>query len=169
MTARKSPFETDLFAMFTENMTLLETLAHHAGMFKAQAELLNGMEEITRDWLQCRSDDNESATRAAERIFSSGDASEMLVAYCDWLGGTVRRFTDSATDLSEKAFAVTASATKAGTNGASAAKSKPKSAKPKSKPKAKAAQKAEAKPAVHVAQKPAGIAGPIDLRQRLAG
>lgn len=169
MTERNSPFEADLFAMFTENMTLLETLAHHAGMFKAQAEMLNGMEKITRDWLQRRRDDNESATRAAERIFSSGDVSEMLVAYCDWLGGTVRRFTDSATELSEKAFAVTASATKAGTNGASAAKPKAKSTKPKSKPKATAAQKAEAKPAVHATRQSASIAGPIDLKQRLAG
>lgn len=166
MTARKSPSETDLFAMFTENMALLETLAHHPGMFKAQAEMLNGMEEITRDWLQRRRDDNESAMRAAERIFSSGDVSEMLITYCGWLGGTVRRFTDSATELSEKAFAVTASATKAGTNGASAAKPKAKSAKPKSKP--KAAQKAEAKPAVHVARQPTSIAEPIDLKQRLA-
>lgn len=170
MTATKTPFETGLFAIFTENMALPETLARQThDMLKSHTEMLNSIEEIAHGWFQLRRDANESAVRAAERMFSSSDVSEMLVAYCDWLGGAVRRFTDSATELSEKALAVTAPASKAGTNSASAATSKAKPVKPKSNPNANAAQKAEPKPAVQAAPQPIGIARPIEQKRRLAG
>lgn len=172
MTAKKTPVTADIFASITENMALPQTIAEQAdGMLKAQTELLSGMEEITRDWLQRRREANEQAIRAAERICSSNDPSEMMVTYFDWLGGSLRRLTDDVTALSEKAFAVTASATKAGGNGASAAlRSKAGALRPGSrgKLKIKRASKAESKVALHAAS--AASAQPVgEAKQRLAG
>ncbi|MFZ0693054.1 MAG: phasin family protein [Alphaproteobacteria bacterium] len=170
MTATKTPIETDLFAKFAESLALPETLARQThDMLKSHTEMLNGIEEIAHGWFQLRRDANESAIRAAERMFSSSDVSEMLVAYCDWLGGAIRRFTDSATELNEKALAVTASASKAGTNGASAANSEAQPVKPMSNPNANAAQKVEPKPAVQAAPKPISIARPTEQKRRVAG
>ena len=171
MTARKTPISsTDFFASLTENMALPQTIADQAdGMLKAQSELLSGLEDITRDWLQRRREANELAIRAAERMCASGDPSEMLVAYFDWLGGSLRRLTDDVTTFSEKAFAVTASATKAGGNGASAAlHSKARTVKSGSrgKLKIKSAPTAEAKVAIHAAP---AAAPTIEAKQRLAG
>jgi len=169
MTARKSPLQTDIFSLISENLALPQTVAGQTdGILKAQAEFLSGMEEIARDWLQRRRQGNEIAIQAAEKIFSCKDPSEMMVAYFDWLGGAMRRLSEEATALSEGAFAVTASATKAGGNGAaaSAPRAKPAKAKAKAKGKSRAKAKAKAKPALHPAPEPAQPAAkPV---QRLA-
>ena len=170
MTAKKTPQSSDFLSLFTENLGLPETLASQTdGMLKAQAELLSGMEEITRDWLQRRREANELAIRAAERIFGSTDPSEMMVAYFDWLGGAMRRLSDDATALSERAFSVTASATKIGASGAAAAASRPKGKTVKTKPARKAHK---AKPALRAAPQPAQpgpVAVAVEPKQRLAG
>ena len=170
MTARKTPISADFFATLTENMALPQTVAEQAdGMLKAQSELLSGMEAITRDWLQRRREANEVAIRAAERICSSGDPGEMLVAYFDWLGGSLRRLTDDMSSFSEKAFAVTATATKAGGKGAAAAhgaKSRTVKTGARGKLKIKSAPTAEAKVAISAAP---AAAPTIVTKQRLAG
>jgi len=172
MTAKKTPVHADLFASLTENLALPQTISEQAdSMLKAQSELLSGMEDITRDWLKRRNEANETAIRAAERIYSSGDPSEMMVAYFDWLGGMLRRLTDDVTACSEKAFAVTASATKAGGNGAAAARrAKAPSVKPgaRGKLKIKGAPKAETKVPVRAAP-PASPQAVVETKQRLAG
>ena len=145
MTAKKIPLPTDILALMTKNFALPEIVSgQNDTMLQAQAKLLAGMEEITREWLQRRREANETGIRAAERICSCTDPSEMMVAYFDWLGGALRRLSDDTTALSEKALALTASATSAGANGAAKPKAKP--AKAKAKPKAKAKAKAESKP-----------------------
>jgi uncharacterized FAD-dependent dehydrogenase len=167
MTAKKSPFQQDLMTMMADNMALMadntalpQLIAEHTdGMLKAQAEFLDGFEKLTREFLDRRRVDNETAIKAAQKISGCGDVNEMLVAYFDWLGGTVRRLTDDTTAMSEKAFAVAASAAKAGQNGAATDKAKSKPAKRKAKPK----RKAETKPHP-VAQQVAAI-----QKQRLAG
>jgi hypothetical protein len=184
MTAKKTPFQTDILSIlseFSENFGMPGTMANQAGgVLKAQAQMMSGMEEIARDWLQRRNEANELAIRAAERICSSGDPSAMMVAYFDWLGGALRRLSDDTTALSEKAFAVTTLATQAGASGAAApsSKAKAKTAKAaktaktaKTKPKAKRA-KPQAKPALQAAQPSAqqtAAARPVEPRQRLAG
>lgn len=169
MTARKTPVSADFFASLTENMALPQTIAEQAdGMLKAQSELLSGMEAMARDWLERRREANEVAIRAAERICSSGDPGEMLVTYFDWLGGSLRRLTDDVTSFSEKAFAVTATATKAGGNGAAAAhgaKSRTVKTGARGKLKIKSAPAAEAKVAISAAP----AAATIVTKQRLAG
>lgn len=94
----------------------------------------------------------------------------MMVAYFDWLGGMLRRLTDDVTACSEKAFAVTASATKAGGNGAAARRSKAPSVKPaaRGKLKIKGAPKAGTKVAVRAAP-PAAPQPVVETKQRLAG
>jgi len=168
MTAKKSP--SDLFAMIDDTMALREMIASQAdGMLKAQAELLEGVEEITRDWLDHRREDNETALKAAERMTSSGDVGEMLIAYFDWLGGAVRRLTDDATALSEKCFEVTASAALAGRNGASAPRIQKtaKASKRKTKTEKTEAKEIEAKPQTAVQQVAAAQQAAIH-KQRLA-
>lgn len=162
MTAKKSPLQQELMSIMAENTALPQLIAQHTeSILQAQAELLEGFEAIANDFLDRRRVDNDTAIKAAERIYGSGDPSEMLIAYFDWLGGTVRRFTDDAAAMSEKAFSVAASAAKAGRNGASLAKPK---AKPAPKRKAKPKRKAEAKPQ-HVVQ---AVAAEV-AKHRLAG
>jgi uncharacterized protein YyaL (SSP411 family) len=141
MTAKKNP--SNLFAMIDDTMAMREMIESQTeGMRKAQAELLDGVEEITRDWLDRRREDNETALKAAERMTSSGDVSDVLVAYFDWLGGAVRRLTEDATALSEKYFEITASVAMAGRNGASAPRIQKtaRTSKPKTKAEAKEIQ-----------------------------
>ncbi len=172
MTAKNSP--TNLFAMIDDTMAMREMIESQTeGMRKAQAELLEGVEEITRDWLDRRREDNETALKAAERMTSSGDVSEMLVAYFDWLGGAVRRLTGDATALSEKYFEITASVAMAGRNGASAPRIQKtaQTSKPKTKAKAKESQtkakEIETKPQTAV-QQVAAAQQAIIQKQRLA-
>ena len=104
---------------------------------------------------------------------SSGDVSEMLVAYFDWLGGAVRRLTDDATALSEKCFEVTASVAMAGRDGASAPRIQKtaRTSKPKTKAEAKEiqtkAKEIETKPQTAV-QQVAAAQQAIIQKQRLA-
>ena len=172
MTAKKSP--TNLFAMIDDTMAMREMIESQTeGMRKAQAELLEGVEEITRDWLDRRREDNETALKAAQRMTASGDVSEMLVAYFDWLGGAVRRLTDDATALSEKYFEITASVALAGRNGASAPRVQKvaRTSKPKTKAEAKEthskAKEIETKPQTAV-QQVAAAQQAIIQKQRLA-
>ena len=163
MTAKKSPLQQELMAILADNTALPQLIAQHTeSILQAHAELLEGFEEIANDFLDRRRVDNETAMKAAEKIYRSGDAGDMLVAYFDWLGGTVRRFTDDAAAMSEKAFAVAASAAKAGRNGATLAKPK---AKPQPKRKAKPKRKAQAKPQPVVQT----VAAEVAAKHRLAG
>ena len=167
MTTKKTPLPTDILALMTKNFALPEIVTgQNDGMLKAQARLLSGMEEITREWLQRRREANEVGIRAAEHICSCTDPSEMMVAYFDWLGGALRRLSDDTTALSEKALALTASATSAGANGSTKPKAKAATAKRKTKSKAKAA-KAESKPAMQAAP-PAAVRA-VEPKHRLAG
>jgi membrane protein involved in colicin uptake len=172
MTAKKTFLPTDILSLMSENFALPESLTGQSdGMFQAQAKLLAGMEEITREWLQRRREANETGIRAAEHICSCTDPSEMMVAYFDWLGGALRRLSDDTTALSEKALALTASATRAGANGAAKPKAKAAKAKAQGKAKAKAA-KAEAKPAAQTAAasaQPSPAVRAVESKQRLAG
>lgn len=165
MTAKKTPPMTDLLALFTENLGLPDTLTSQTdGILKAQSELLSGLEDIARDWLQRRREANETAIRAAERICACSDPSEMMVAYFDWLGGAMRRLSDDATALSEKAFAVTASASRVGANGAG--RPRPKAKPARAKPAKSKSKKAKAGP--RAAPQPAPVAA-IETKHRLAG
>lgn len=173
MTAKKNP--SNLFAMIDDTMAMREMIESQTeGMRKAQAELLEGVEEITRDWLDRRREDNETALKAAERMTSSGDVSDVLVAYFDWLGGAVRRLTEDATALSEKYFEITASVAMAGRNGASAPRIQKtaRTSKPKTKAEAKEiqtkAKAIETKPQTAV-QQVAAAQQAIIQKQRLAG
>ena len=170
MTAKKTFLPTDILALMSENFALPESLTGQTdGIFQAQAKLLSGMEEITREWLQRRNEANETGIRAAEHICSCTDPSEMMVAYFDWLGGALRRLSDDTTALSEKALALTASATQAGAKSAAKPKAKAAKAKPKAKAKAKAA-KAEPKPAAAAATaQPSPAVRAVEPKHRLAG
>ena len=157
MTAKKNPLPEDLMAALADNTALQQFIAEQTeSMLKAQSELLEGFEEIANEFLDRRRVDNETAIKTAEKMYGSGDINDMLVAYFEWLGGTVRRLTEDAAAMSEKAFSVASAAAKAGRNGAAQAK-----AKAKPKPKRKAAG-----PQPVVQQVPAQVAMP---KQRLAG
>lgn len=167
MTAKKNPLQQEFMVIMTDNTALPELIRQHTeSILQAQTELLEGFEEIANDFLDRRRADNETAIKAVEKIYGSGDMGDMLVAYFDWLGGSVRRLTDDAAALSEQAFAVAASAAKAGRNGASLTPSASK-AKTKTRPKRKSKpKKAQAKPQpvvqeVHSAESTA--------KERLAG
>lgn len=172
MTAKKAPLQSDVFTVFIENSALPETMAQHAGgLFKAQAELLDGYKEIARGWMEHRREDQESAVQAAERMYSCGNVNEVMIAYFDWLGGTIRRLTDNAAALSEKALAVTASAAKAGANGAVAVKVRSTTARAKSsqsKPKLKVKRISTGEVQVPTPAQPAAAARPMEQRHRLA-
>jgi len=163
MTAKKTFLPTDILSLMSENFALPESLKGQTGILQAQATLLAGMQEITREWLQRRNEANESGIRAVERICSCTDPSEMMVSYFDWLGGALRRLSEDTTALSDKALALTASAARTS--------AKPKAKAAKAKPKAKAA-KAGAKPAAQTAAataQPAPAVRAVESKQRLAG
>jgi hypothetical protein len=165
MTAKKNPLQQDVMAMMADKTVLPQLIAEQTeSLLKAQTELLEGFEEIASDFLDRRRVDNESAIKAAEKMYGSGDVNDMLVAYFDWLGGAVRRLTEDAAAIGEKAFSVAASAAKAGRNGASMAKPK---AKPQPKRKAKPKRKAAGPAQPVVQQVPAAQA--TMTKQRLAG
>lgn len=173
MTAKKSPLQQELMSILAENTALPQLIAQHTeSILQAQAELLEGFEAIANDFLDRRRADNETAIKAAERIYGSGDVGDMMVAYFDWLGGTVRRFTDDAAAMSEQAFAVAASAAKAGRSGAALTAPKAK-AKPQPKRKAKPKRKAQAKRKAE--EKPQPVVQPVTAaevaapKHRLAG
>lgn len=171
MTAKTNP--TNLLAMIEDTMALREMIASQTdGVLKAQAELLEGVEKMTRDWLDRRRQDNETAIKAAERMTSLGDVNSMMVAYFDWLGGAVRRLTDDATMLSEKCFQVTAAAAMAGRSGAQPTRARAGSTAKISKPKTKSAgngagKQTEAKPQT-AQQQVAAAQQAVISKQRLA-
>lgn len=164
MTAKKNPLPEDLMAALADNTALQQFVAEQTeSLLQAQSELLEGFEEIASEFLDRRRVDNETAIKAAEKMYGSGDINDMLVVYFEWLGGTVRRLTEDAAAMSEKAFSVASAAAKAGRNGASMAKPK---AKPQPKRKAKPKRKAAAPQPVVQHVPAAEVAMP---KQRLAG
>jgi hypothetical protein len=144
-TTRKSqPF--DIFSAFTETTAPSQIAARQVDSWlKAQAEVLNGLEAITDEWLKRRREGNEAAIEAVEKMCSCKDVNDMLVVYFDWLGGSVRRLTEDASAMSERYVSLAARAVSAGQAAAAEAArpagKAPAAARPA--PKARPAEKAE--------------------------
>jgi hypothetical protein len=112
-TRKGQPF--DIFSAFTETSAAPQIAARQIDSWlKAQAEVLNGLETISDEWLKRRREGNEAAIEAVEKMCGCKDVNDMLVVYFDWLGGSVRRLTEDASAMTERCVSLAARAASAG-------------------------------------------------------
>ncbi|MGB8274066.1 MAG: hypothetical protein WCF16_02220 [Alphaproteobacteria bacterium] len=147
-TKKNQPF--DPFSALADLSSLpISTVRQADGLLRAQAEILNGIEAMMSDWVKRRRQGNDAAIQAVEKMCACKDVNDMLVAYCDWLGGSVRRLSEDTAALSEKCVSLAGQAMSAGqlaaTEGAKpAAKAKPRrAAKAPTQEKQRAPEKVE--------------------------
>ena len=85
------PFEL-LGRMFGESGEVRASLGRQAeGFWHAQAEILEGLEGLTRAWFQRRQQGTSEALAAAKAISSSTNMAEAMQAYQRWLQGSFER------------------------------------------------------------------------------
>ena len=87
------PFEL-LGRMFGESGEVRASLGRQAeGFWHAQAEILEGLEGLTRAWFQRRQQGTSEALAAAKAMSGSTNAAEAMQAYQRWLQGSFERLT----------------------------------------------------------------------------
>ena len=88
-----NPFDM-LGRMFGESGEVRASLGRQAeGFWHAQAEILEGLEGLTRAWFQRRQQGTSEALAAAKAMSSSTNAAEAMQAYQHWLQGSFERLT----------------------------------------------------------------------------
>ena len=88
-----NPFDM-LGRMFGESGEVRASLGRQAeGFWHAQAEILEGLEGLTRAWFQRRQQGTSEALAAAKAMSSSTNAAEAMQAYQRWLQGSFERLT----------------------------------------------------------------------------
>jgi hypothetical protein len=88
-----NPFEM-LGRMFGESGEVRASLGRQAeGFWRAQSEILEGLEGLTRGWFQRRQQGTAEALAAARAMSGSTNAAEAMQAYQRWLQGSVERMT----------------------------------------------------------------------------
>ena len=91
--ATPNPFE-QWGRMFGELGEMRTSLGRQAeGFWHAQAEILEGLEGLTRAWFQRRQQGTSEALAAAKAMSSSANAAEAMQAYQRWLQGSFERLT----------------------------------------------------------------------------
>jgi hypothetical protein len=123
-TTRKSqPFE--FVTLFTDGSSPSKMAARQIdGLLKAQAEALDAMESMMEGWLKSRRAGNSAAAKAVTKMAESDNINDALITYFDWLGSSVRRATEDATNMSEQCVSMAAKAFSAGQAAAAEAATK---------------------------------------------
>jgi hypothetical protein len=88
-----NPFEL-IGRIFGESGEARASLARQAeGFWQAQAQILEGMESLSRAWFQRRQQGTSEALAAAKAMSGSTNVAEAMQAYQRWLQGSFERLT----------------------------------------------------------------------------
>ena len=88
-----NPFEM-MGRMFGESGEVRASLGRQAeGFWRAQQEILDGLEGLTKAWFQRRQQGTSEALAAAKAMSGSTNAAEAMQAYQRWVQGSFERLT----------------------------------------------------------------------------
>ncbi|KAA0587778.1 phasin family protein [Azospirillum oryzae] len=108
---RRQPIDTPAFPqlegafpIWSAN-TLLQNnfLERTEAILRMQSNLFGGFEAMSRNWLEHRQDDLQSALSTVERMGTVEDAAERSSLWNDWMADRLKRWSDEATAVMEQA------------------------------------------------------------------
>lgn len=99
-----SPQLEGAFPIWTAN-TLLQTnfLQRTEAILRMQSNLFGGFETMSRNWLEHRQDDLQSALSTVERMGTVEDAAERSSLWNDWMADRLKRWSEEAAAVVEQA------------------------------------------------------------------